>query len=153
MWCTGLILRCTYKTIPTTCLRPVKSTNLSSVGSRRSAYRRTMTICWSKNTALCISQASKSGMASRSTWLVCQIIKLSWCGNYTLSKIWDGMTITNALPNTQAETSSKASDGWCGWQPTLSISFTHVNIPLTAIRRQNTYIPKCTLQTGGGKPR
>jgi len=107
-------LRRTYKTIPTTHLRRMKSTNISSVGSRRRAWRSTMTTCWRKKTPLCVSQASTMGIASRSSWLACQMIRHSGSGNYTLSRIWDGMTITNALSNTGVETSSKAWDGWCG---------------------------------------
>jgi len=43
-------LRRTHRTIPTTRLRRVESTNISSVGSRRNVWRRTMTICWRKKT-------------------------------------------------------------------------------------------------------
>jgi len=60
-----------------------------------------------ENTALHF-QASKTRIASRSSWLPCQMIRLSGSGNYTLSRISDGMTITNALSNTGVETSSKA---------------------------------------------
>jgi len=100
-------LRWTYNTIPTTCLRRMKGTNISSVGSRRKAWRRTMAMCSRKTTPLCLSQASKTVMASRSLWLACQMIRLSGSGNYTLLRIWDGMTITNALSSTGVETSSK----------------------------------------------
>jgi len=41
-------LRQTYRTIPTTCLRHVKSSNISSVGSRRRVWRHTMTTGWRK---------------------------------------------------------------------------------------------------------
>ena len=77
-------LRQTYITIPTICFRCVKSTIISSVGSRRRAWRRTMRMCWKKKTPLCVSQASKTGMAARSWWLACQMIWLLWSGNYTL---------------------------------------------------------------------
>jgi len=100
-------LKRTYRTIPTTHLRRMKSTNISSVGSRRRVSRRTMTTCWRKNTPLCISQASRRGMASRSSWLACQVIRLSGSGNYTPSRIWEGMTIINGLSNARVETSSK----------------------------------------------
>jgi len=146
-------LRRTYKTIPTTHLRRVKSTKISSVGSRWRAWRRTMTTCWRKKTPLCVSQASKTGMASRSSWLACQMIWLSRSGNYTLSRIWNGMTITNARSNTGVETSSQAWDGWCGSQRTPSIWITPLSIALTAIRHWNASIPKCTLQTGGERHR
>jgi len=146
-------LRPTYKTIPTTCSRCVKSTNISSVGSWRRAWRRTMTTCWRKWTPHCVSQASKPGIASRSLWLACRMMRLSGSGNYTLWRISDGMTITNALSNTGVETSSKAWDGWCGSQPTPSISFSTLSIALTAIRPRNASIPKCTLRTGGGRHR
>jgi len=143
----------TYRTIPTTHLWWVKSTNISSVGSRRRVWRRTMTTCWRKKTPLCVSQASKTGRASRSWWLACQMIKLSGSGNYTLSRIWDGMTITNGLSNTGVETSAKAWDGWCGSQPMPSISFMPLSVALTAIRHRNTSILHCTLRTGGGRHR
>jgi len=146
-------LRRTYRTIRTIRLRRVKSTNISSVGSRRRAWRRTMTTCWRKKTPLCVSQASKTEMASRSPWLAPQMIWLSGSGNYTLSRIWNGMTITNALSNTGVETSSKAWDGWCASQRTPSILFTPLSIALTAIRHRNASIPKCTLRTGGGSHR
>ena len=87
-------LRRTYKTIPTICLRRMKSTNISSVRSRRRAWRRTMTMCWRKKTPLCDSQASKMRMASRSLWLTCQLIWLLGSGNFTLSRIRNGITIT-----------------------------------------------------------
>jgi len=109
-----------------------------------------MTMCRRKKTLLSISQASNLRMASRSSWLACQMIRLSGRGNYTLSRISDGMTITNSLSNAGVEASSKASDGWCGSQPPPNISFTPLSIVWTAIRQQNTSIPKCTLWAGGG---
>jgi len=146
-------LRWTYRTIPTTHLRRVKSTNISSVGPRRWVWRRKMTTCPRKKTPRCVCQASKTGIASRSSCVACQMIRLSGSGNYTLSRIWDGMTITNGLSNTGVETSSKALDGWCGSQSTWSISFTPLSIALTAIRHRNASILKCTLRTGGGRHR
>jgi len=129
------------------------STNISSMGSRRRAWRRNMTMCWREKTRLCVSQDSKMGMASRSSGLACQMFRLSGSGNYTLLRIWDGMTITNALWNTGVETSSEAWDGWCGCQPTPSISFMPLSVALTAIRHRNASIPICTLPTGGGRHR
>jgi hypothetical protein len=41
----------------------------------------------------------------------CQMICLSGSGNYTISRMCNGMTITNGLSNTAIETSSKACDG------------------------------------------
>jgi len=113
-WNTNLrvALRRTYRSIPTTHSRRVKSTNISSVGSRRRVWRRTITTCWRKKTPLWVSQTSNTGMVSRSSWLACQMIRLSGSGNYILSRIWDGMTITKALSNTGVETSSKAFYGW-----------------------------------------
>jgi len=146
-------LRQTYRTIPTTRLQHLKSTNISSVGSSRRVWRRTMTTCWRKKTALCVCQASKMGMVSRNSWLEFQMISLSGSGNYTLSSLWDGMTITNALSNTAVKTSSKAWDGWYGSQHTPSISFMPLSVSLTAIRHQNTSILQCTLWTGGGRQR
>ena len=146
-------LRRTYRTIATTRLRPVKSTNICSVGSRSRVWRRTMTMCWRKKTPHGVSQVSKMGMASRSSWLACQVIRLSRSGNHTLSRIWDGMTITNGLSNTGVETSSKAWNGWCGSQPMPGISFTPLSITLTAICHRHASILKCTLWTGGGRHR
>ena len=40
-----------------------------------------------KKTPLCVSQASKTAMASRSSCLACLVIWLSGSGNYTLSTI------------------------------------------------------------------
>jgi len=146
-------LRRRYRTIPTTCLGHVKRKNRSSVGSGRRVWRHTMTTCWRKKTPLCVSQASTMGMAFRTWWLAWQMIRLSRSGNYTLSRIWYGMTITNALSNTGVETSSKAWAGWCGSQPTPSISFTPLSVALIAIRHRNASILKCPLQTAGGTPR
>jgi len=100
-------LRRTFKTLTTSRLWRVKSTNISSVGSRRRAWRGTMTTCWRKKTPLCISQASKTWMASRSSWLASHVIRLSGRGNDTLSRVWDAMTNTNNLSNTGVKTSSK----------------------------------------------
>jgi len=146
-------LRRTYRSIPATHLRRVKITNICSVESRRRVWRHTMTTCGRKKTPLCVSKASKTRMVFRSSWLACQMIRLSGSGNYTLSRIWDGMTITNALSNTGVETSSKASDGWWSSQPTPCISFPPLSIALTAIRPRIASIPKCTLRTGGGRHR
>jgi len=146
-------LRRTYKTIPTICLRRVERTTIPSVGSRRRAWRRTMTPCCRKKALLCISQASKMGIASRSSWLARQMIWLSGSGNYTLSRIWNGMTITNALSNTGVEISSRAWDGWCGSRRMPSIVFTHLSVALTVIHHRNASIPKCTQQTGGRRLR
>jgi len=143
----------TDRTIPTTRLRHVKSRNIYSVGSSTRVWRRTMTMCWRERTPLCVSEAWKTGMASRSSWLACQMIRLSGSGNYTLSGIWDGMTITNALSNTGVETSSKEWDGWCGSQPTRSISFMPLSVALTVICHRNASVVKCTLRTGGGRHR
>ena len=107
-------LRQTYETIPTTCLRRVNSTDISSVWSSRRAWRRNMTTCWRQKTLLCVSQASKTGIMSMRLLLACQMIKLSGSGNYSLSRIWDVMTINNSLSNTGIETSSTAWDCWCG---------------------------------------
>jgi len=147
----SVALRWTYETIPTARSRCVVSPTLSRVGSRRMTWIHTMTTCWTKETPLCISQASKTAIVSRSSWITCQMIRLSGSGNYTLSTIWDWMTITNALSNTWVMTSSKAWDGWCGSQPTPSISFMPVSIAVTAIHNRNASIPQCTLRTGGGR--
>ena len=72
---------------PTTHLRRMESTNISSVESRRRASIRTMTTCWRKKTPLWVSQASKTGMASRSFWLACQMIRPARSGNFTLSRM------------------------------------------------------------------
>jgi len=70
-------------------------------------------------------------------------------GNFTLSRIWDGMTHTNALSHSGVETSSKASDGWCGSPPMQSISWTAGMVPSTAIHHRNASMPKCTPRTAG----
>jgi len=146
-------LRRTFKTIPTTCLRRMESRNISSVRLRKRVWKCTMTTCWRKKRPLCISQGSKTEFESRTSWLACQMITVSGSGNYTLWRIWDGMTITNGLSNTGVETSSTAWDGWCGSQPMLSISFTHLSVALTVICHWNTSILKCTLRTAGGRHR
>jgi len=107
-------------------------------------------MCWRKKTQHSISQASKAGRASRRSWLTCQMIRLLGCGNHKLTRIWDGMTITNALSYPGVETSSKAWDGWRSSQATASISFTPLIVALTAIHHRNASIPQCTLPTGGG---
>jgi len=119
----SVALRRTYRSIPTTCLRYMKSTNIRSLGSTSRVWRHTMTTCWRKITPLCVSQASKTWMVSRSSWLACQMSRLSSSGNSILRRIWDEMTITNALSNTGVEISSTAWDGWCGSHPTPSFSF------------------------------
>jgi hypothetical protein len=149
-WC-RVALRWTYNIIHTTLLRRMKGTNISRVGSRRRAWRRTLLMCWRKTTPLGVFQASKMGIGFRISWLLCQMIRLSGCGHYTLLRIWDGMTITNALSNTGVETLSKAWDGWCGSQPMLSISFTPLSVALTATHHQNASILKRTLRTGSGR--
>jgi len=146
-------LRRTSRTISTTRLRRVKSTNIPSVGWRRRVWRCTMTTHWRKKTPLCVSQAAETGIASRSSLLACHMIRLSGSGNYTLSRIWDGMTITNGLSHTGVETSSQAWDGRCGCQPTPSISFTPLSVVSTAISHWNTCILKCTVRTGDGRHR
>jgi len=148
-----LALRWTYKSVPTTSLGRVKSTNISSVGSRTRAWRRTRTTCWRKNTPLCDSQAWKMAVVSRSSWIVSQMIRLGWSGNYTLSTIWDGMPITNALSITGVEKSSKAWDTWCSRQPMLSISFMTLSVAFMALRHLMASIPKCTLRTCGWRLR
>jgi len=145
--------RQTYNTIPTTRLRTGKSTNISSVRSRRRAWRRTMSVCWRMKTPVCISQASNTVIESRSLSLACQMIRLLGSWNYTLSRIWDGMTITNALSNTRVETLSLACDGWCGSQPIPSIFFTPLSVALTATPHWNTSIPKYTVWTGDARHR
>jgi len=140
-------------TIPTTHLRSVNSTNISNVGSRGKAWRSTMRTGWRKNIPLCISHASNIGMGSKSSGLPCQMIRISGSGNYTLSRIWDGMTIAHPLSNTGVERSSLPWDGWWGSQPMPRISFMSRSVALTAIRYQNAFIPKCTQYTGGGRQR
>jgi len=146
-------LRRTYKTIPTTRLRRVMSTTISSVGSWRRAWIPTGMMCWRKKTLLRVSQPSKTGIVSRSCRQVCQMIWLLGSGNYTFSRRWDGMTITNALTTTGVETSSKEWDGWCSSQPMPRISFTPLGVALTEISHENAPILKCTLRTGHGRHR
>jgi len=146
-------LRWTYRSIPTTRLRRVKSTNIASVGSRRRVWRHTMPTCWMMKTPLCVSQTSKTGLMSRRSWLPCQMIWLSGSANYILCSIWDGMSMTNALSNAQVETSSKAWDSWCGIHTTRSISYSPISGAITTLRPQNTFLPKCTLRIGGGRHR
>jgi len=59
-------LRLTYSTIPAPRLRSLNSKNICSVVSRRRVRRHTMTTCWRKKIPLCFSQASKTGIVSRS---------------------------------------------------------------------------------------
>jgi len=72
-------------------------------------------------------------------------------GNYTVSRIWNGMTITNALSNTGVKTSSKAWDGWWGSHRTPSIIFTPYSDALTAIYHRNAPVPKCSMWTCAGR--
>ena len=139
--------------IPTTRLRLVKSTNICSVGLKRQAWRHTMTMCWKQKTTLCDSQATDTGIASRSLWQACQMIRLLGSWNFTLSRIWDGLTINNALSNTGVKISSKVWDSWCSTQPTLSISFMPLSVALTVMSHRNNSILICTLWTGGGRHR
>jgi len=97
----------TYNTIPTTCSRSVNNTNIAIVGSRRRVWIRTMIKFWRKKTPLCVSQPSKTEMASRSLQLTFQTIGLLGSGNYTLSRKWDGMANTNTFSNAGVQTSSK----------------------------------------------
>jgi len=142
-------LRRTYKTLPASHMRRQKSTNISSVRSGRRAWRRTMTTYWRKKTPLCISQSSQMWMASRSLWLASLMIRLSGSDNYSLSNIWDGMNIHNALSNTGDESSSIVWDGCKGSQPTLSISFVPLIVTCTAICPRNAIMLKCKLHTHG----
>jgi len=146
-------LRRTYKTISTTRLRHVRCTNRSTVESRRRIRKRTMRMCWRKKTPLCVSQASKMGIVSINLWLACQMISIMGSGNDTLSRVWDGMTVTHAPSITGYETSSKARESWTGSQPTQSIWFMLLSGVWTAMRHRNASIPWCTLWTGGGRQR
>lgn len=110
----------TCKTISTSQLAHMKSTNISSVESRRSVSEYNMTTCWTKKPLYCNAQASKTGKASISSWLPCQIIRHLRSGNYTLWRMCNRMTINNSLSTTRIETSSHTYDGWCGRQPTPS---------------------------------
>jgi hypothetical protein len=80
-------MRLTHKSISTTRLRRMESTNIFSVESRRNAGRRILTMCGRKTTPLCVSQASKMGMASKSLWLACPIIGLLGSGKYIVLRI------------------------------------------------------------------
>jgi hypothetical protein len=51
------------------------------------------------------------GNVSRTTYLACQITRLSGCENYSLLRISDAMTVTNGLLDTGVDTSSEAADG------------------------------------------
>jgi len=75
-WTLRVALRQTYKTIPTTLVHHMNSTNISCVGSWRWAWRCTITMCWRKKTPLCMYHASGMGMACRSSWQACQMIRL-----------------------------------------------------------------------------
>jgi len=144
-------LRQTYNRIPTDYVWRMKKTNIRSVESRRRVWWRTMATCWRQKTPLRLSRSFETGMPSRSLQQACQMIGLSGSWNYTLSMIWAGMSINNALSNTGVETSSKAWDARCGTQPMPSISFMPFGFASTAIRHRNSSIPQCSLQTGGGR--
>jgi len=92
-------LRRTYRSIPTTHLRHVKITNIFSVCWRRRVWRRTITMYGRMKIPLWVSDASITGMASRSSWPACHMIRLSARKNYTLLRIWDRKIITNELSN------------------------------------------------------
>jgi len=143
----------TCKTIPTTHLWCVNCTNISSVGSRRRAWTCTMTTCWNKKILLCVSQASNTGMLSTIWCTAYQMISVLGSGNYTLWRIWDGMTITNARSDTRVEISPKEREGWCSRQPMPSNSFTLLSVDLTAIHHWCASILKSRLRTGGGRHR
>ena len=83
----SVALRRTYKTIPTTHLQRLESTHISSVVSRRRAWRRTMTTFWRRETPLRVSQTSIRGIASKTSWLACEMISFSGSGNSTLVTI------------------------------------------------------------------
>jgi len=136
-----------YKSIPSTHVPCMERANICSLGSRRREWRCTMTTCWRNKSVRCFSQLSNMGIVSRTSRQACEMITLSGCGNYTLLRIWDGMTYTNALPDTGVDTSSEATDGWCGSQPMPSISFTPLSIAVTVIYLRNTPMMKCPLQT------
>lgn len=59
--------------------------------------------------ALCVP-SFETGMASKSSWLAWNIIRLLRSGNYTLLRIWDGITINKALSNAGVETLLVTSD-------------------------------------------
>jgi len=139
--------------ITTTLLRHINSTNISSVGSRGRAWTGTMTMCWWKRIPLCVCQVSTTGLESRSAWLACQVITLAGSGNYTLSRIWVTMGITNAISHTRVTTSSISWDGLCGCQPMPTMSFMPLSAALPAICLRNASMPKCILPTAGGRQR
>jgi len=66
------------------------------------------------------------------------MIRRSWSWNYTLSRTWDWMTITNALSNTGVESSSKAWDSWYCSPPTRSMLLTPDSIVGTPINHRKT---------------
>jgi len=115
-------LRRTYTALPTTCLPRMKSTNISSLGSIRWVWRRTMTTCWRKKTPLCVSQAWTTGMASRSSWLACQIIRLSGSWNlHTLEDIrWKD---SHQHPIRCWSRAIITSMKWLVWQPAYAVHF------------------------------
>jgi hypothetical protein len=113
-------LRQNCRSIPTTCLWGVKSTNISGVESRKSVWRHTMRMFARKITQICVSEASKMRIASRSLWLAWQMIQLSGSGNYTLSRIAEAMTITHTPSYTWLQISLNELDAWWCRQPTPS---------------------------------
>jgi len=119
-------------------------------GIQKKAWTCTMPSCWGKKTLLCISQASTTGISCRSSWLACQLIRLGGSGNYTLWRIWDGITITNTVSSTGVKTSSNIWDGRCGSKHTPNVAFSPLVVTFTVLCPWNSTIPKCTLRTGGG---
>jgi len=117
------------------------------------ARRRTMTTCWTKDTPFCVSQTSNTGLACRSSRLACQMNWLLGSGNYTFSRIWNGMTFMNALMNTGIEASSEAWDSWCCSQRTLNNKFTTLSDASTAMHHRDASIPECTPRTCGEEHR
>jgi hypothetical protein len=81
------------------------------------------------------------------------MVRLLGSQNYTLSRIWDAITINNAPSNTGAQTFSKPWDDWCSRQPMASISFTPLGVDLTVKRHWYACIPKYTLQTDNSRNR
>jgi len=63
----------------------------------------------------------KDGDGVHELRLVCKMIRHSGSGNHTLSRISDGITITNDLSNSGVETSGTAWNGRFANQPTVSI--------------------------------
>jgi len=106
--------------------------------------------CCRKNSQLCVPQASIMEMASRSSWLACQMIRHSGSGNYKLSRISDGMTVTKVLSHTGVKISPIELNRWCGSKPALCIWLMPLRVALTVICHRNAKTPKCTLWTGGG---